>query len=299
MIKGGVLWKKKHHKKYNKYLEHQIYNLIRQDEHSALANVVDAFLMIVVLVSVVVAFISTFDLPTHYTTAINTMEMVFVILFTLEYAVRLWTADLMYPELSPTKARLKYAKSGMAIVDLLSILPFYLPMFGLSAGAMRGIKLLRLLRVFKINRYTSSLSLIGNVLKTRASQLLSSIIIILLLMFIASMLMYDIEHQAQPDKFKNAFSAMWWAMSTITTVGYGDIYPITTAGRILSAIITFLGIGLTAIPTGIVSAGFIEQSRKLEAQKAPKLKVEPHHKYCPCCGQPLPDSDEASIIDNV
>ena len=118
-------------------------------------------------------------------------------------------------------------------------------------------------------------------------------------MFIASMLMYDIEHQAQPDKFKNAFSAMWWAMSTITTVGYGDIYPITTAGRILSAIITFLGIGLTAIPTGIVSAGFIEQSRKLEAQKAPKLKVEPHHKYCPCCGQQLPDSDESTVIDNV
>lgn len=136
-----------------------------------------------------------------------------MILFSIEYIIRLWTAEIIYPDLSPVKARLTYDGTPMAIIDLLSIIPFYLSL----------IKLVRFLRVFKINRYTSSLSLIGQVLKARSSQLLSSITIILVLIFIAAMLMYDIEHLAQPEVFDNALSAMWWAMATITTVGYGDI----------------------------------------------------------------------------
>ena len=115
---------------------------------------------------------------------------------------------------------------------------------------------------------------------TRATQLISSIAVIVTLIFIAAMLMYDVEHTAQPEVFKNAFSAMWWAMSTITTVGYGDIYPITNLGRILSAIVTFLGIGLTAIPTGIISAGFIEQLQ----EDRPEKKAA---NFCKHCGESL------------
>lgn len=136
-----------------------------------------------------------------------------MILFSIEYIIRLCTAKIIYPDLSPVKARLTYDGTPMAIIDLLSIIPFYLSL----------IKLVGFLRVFKINRYTSSLSLIGQVLKARSSQLLSSITIILVLIFIDAMLMYDIEHLAQPEVFDNALSAMWWAMATITTVGYGDI----------------------------------------------------------------------------
>lgn len=266
---------------HNKIIEKYIYSLIRDDDdNSFVANLVDTFLMIIVLLSVVVAFLNTFEVSSTFKNTLYILEVFFVILFTIEYVIRLWTAELIYPDLTPAKARLKYARTPMAIIDLLSIIPFYLPLFGISSGAMSLIKLVRLLRVFKINRYTSSLSLIGQVLKARAAQLLSSITIILVLIFIAAMLMYDIEHLAQPEVFDNALSAMWWAMATITTVGYGDIYPITTLGRILSAFITFLGIGLTAIPTGIISAGFIEQS---QINKKPKHGDD----VCPCCGQKI------------
>lgn len=266
-------------------LEHKIYNLIREDDVNTWhADVVDGLLMIFVVASVVVAFLSTFDLDQTFHGVLQLFEIFFVIVFTIEYALRLWTAELVYPNLPAWKSRLKYAMTPMAIIDLLSVLPFYLPITGISVGALKSIRLLRVLRIFKINRYTSALTLIGRVLKTRATQLLSSILVIFVLIFIAAMLMYDVEHQAQPEVFNNALSAMWWAMSTITTVGYGDIYPITTTGRIISGFITFLGIGLTAIPTGIISAGFIEQSKTMKNSKSKEVTLD---EYCSHCGEKI------------
>lgn len=109
-----------------------------------------------------------------------------------------------------------------------------------------------------MNRYTSGLSSIGNVLKKKSDQLVSSIFVVFLLMIISSVIMYYFENPVQPDVFSNAFSGLWWAISTFTIVGYGDIYPLTIAGKIFSAIIALLGIGLVAVPTGIISAGFME-----------------------------------------
>lgn len=274
----------------NNYLEHKIYNLIREDDVNTFhADIVDGFLMLLVITSVFVAFFNTFEIASNFQNTLNFLELLFVVLFTIEYVLRLWTAELMYPQMDPWKARIKYAITPMAIIDLLSILPFYLPITGIRVGTLKAFRLVRLLRVFKINRYTSALTLIGRVLRTRASQLISSIGVIAVLIFIASMLMFDIEHQAQPEVFNNALSAMWWAMSTITTVGYGDIYPITTLGRVLSALITFLGIGLTAIPTGIISAGFIEQSTVLKNEREKKKEYHNQEgaKYCGHCGQPI------------
>lgn len=254
---------KKRHK--HNILEQRIYNLIREDDiNTFYANLVDGFLIFMVLLSVVVAFLSTFKISSGLEQTIVFLEVFFVLIFTIEYILRIWTAELIYPNLTPLQSRLRYALTPMALIDLISIIPFYLPLFGFSMGTFQAIRLVRLLRIFKINRYTNSLMVIGEVLKKRATQLFSSIIVIFVLMFIAAMLMYDVEHIAQPEVFDNALSALWWAMATITTVGYGDIYPITTLGRILSAFITFMGIGLTAIPTGIISAGFIEQSREMK-----------------------------------
>lgn len=238
--------------------------------------------MLFVVTSVIVAFLSTFDLSPGFQKTLGVLEIIFVVVFSIEYILRLWTGELIYPKLPAWRARIKYALSPMAIIDLLSVLPFYLPIVGISVGTLKSLRLVRVLRIFKINRYTSALSLIGKVLKTRATQLHSSILVIFVLIFIAAMLMYDVEHRAQPEVFNNALSAMWWAMSTITTVGYGDIYPITTIGRIISGFITFLGIGLTAIPTGIISAGFIEQSKVINNMKKAK-SVD----VCECCGQKM------------
>ena len=236
-----------------------------------------------IILTLVTVIAETFDIPSFLQDIFNKFEIVSILVFSVEYLLRLWTADLLHPELSPMRARLKYIASFMAIVDLLAILPFYLPFFiKIDLRALRTLRVIRLLRVFKINRYTSALSTIAQVFKNKASQLVSSMLVVGLLMIIASILMYNIESAVQPDKFANAFDALWWAIATLTTVGYGDVYPITVAGKILSIIIAILGIGMVAVPTGIITAGFSEVIDKQKSDKDDK-------KYCPFCGHKLDD----------
>lgn len=130
--------------------------------------------------------------------------------------------------------------------------------------AFRMIRIVRIFRLFRINYYFDSLSVITAVLKNRKQQLMSSVFIISVLMIASSLCMYSIEHEAQPEVFTNAFSGIWWAASSLLTVGYGDIYPITTLGKVFGIFITFLGVGVVAIPTGIISAGFVEQYAEMK-----------------------------------
>lgn len=150
--------------------------------------------------------------------------------------------------------------SFTGIVDLLSFLTYYLPVFFPSGvAAFRMIRIVRIFRLFKINAYYDSLNVITEVIAGKRQQLISSVFIILILMLASSLCMYSLENEAQPDVFQNAFSGIWWAASTLLTVGYGDIYPITFWGKLLGIFITFLGVGMVAIPTGIISAGFVDQ----------------------------------------
>jgi voltage-gated potassium channel len=180
-------------------------------------------------------------------------------------------------------AQMKYIFTFKASIDILSILPFYLPFLFPVKNLLflRSIRLLRILRLFKLDRYTDALGKIKNVLKNKSYQLLCSFSMIMILMLLSSVLMYYIEADEQPDVFENAFSGLWWAIATVTTVGYGDIYPITGLGKILGAFIALLGIGLIAILTAIISAGFVEQfSNK-------KAKNDDTKSYCPYCGKKL------------
>ena len=148
----------------------------------------------------------------------------------------------------------------MGIVDLLTFLPYFLPVFfPAGAVAFRMIRIVRIFRLFRINAYYDSLSVITEVIVSKSQQLISSVFIILVLMVASSLCMYSLEHEAQPEVFSNAFSGIWWATSTLLTVGYGDIYPITTMGKLFGIFISFLGVGMVAIPTGIISAGFVNQ----------------------------------------
>lgn len=163
------------------------------------------------------------------------------------------------------RAVCKYVFSFSGIVDLLSFLPYYLPVFFPSgAVAFRMFRVVRIFRLFRINAYYDSLNVITQVLASKAQQLRSSVFIILVLMIVSSLCMYSLEHDAQPEVFSNAFSGIWWSVSTLLTVGYGDIYPITTMGKIFSIFITFLGVGMVAIPTGIISAGFVDQYSRIK-----------------------------------
>ena len=234
----------------------------------------DLGLIFMILLNLFIAIFATFEASRPYQEIIDRIDFVTVAAFTVEYLLRVWTAEFLYPGISPLRAAARYMISFNGIIDLLSFFPYYLPVFlPQGAVAFRMFRVIRILRLFQINAYYDALNVIGAVLRSKRDQLLSSIFIILVLMTASSLFMYGLEHEAQPEVFKNAFSGMWWAVSTLLTVGYGDIYPVTTAGRVFGTVLTFLGVGMVAIPTGILSAGFVEQYRRLEQLDATGLDV--------------------------
>lgn len=228
----------------------------------------DIVLIAMILVNLLIAILSTFEDVKPYTEILNAVEWVTVAVFGVEYCLRVWTAQYLYPKLGRKKAALKYMISFNGIIDMLSFLPQLLPFF-FPAGvvAFRMFRVVRIFRLFRINAYYDGLNVIGEVIRSRRDQILSSVFIIFVLMTASSLCMYGLEHEAQPDVFRNAFSGFWWAVSTLLTVGYGDIYPITVLGRLFGIAITFLGVGMVAIPTGILSAGFVEQYSRLKSLK--------------------------------
>lgn len=228
---------------------------------SRLNQFYDIFSTLALVANLVCAFAATFDsLETKYGLIFDYVEEITVFFFAIDYALRIITAEQQYRGYPAGKAIAKYMTSGYGIIDLLSFLPHYLPtFFPAGAAVFRMLRVVRIFRLFRINAYSDSLTLIGNVLSKKKTQLLASVFVIVMLILASSLCMYSVEHEAQPDVFENAFSAIWWATSTLLTVGYGDIYPITVMGQILGIVITFLGVGLVAIPTGIISAGFVEE----------------------------------------
>ena len=220
----------------------------------------DVLMTVAILLNLFIAIAETYEELDAYRDIFDILEAITVIGFTVEYFLRLWTSNLLFPHESGKSAIKRYVFSFDGIIDLLSFLPFYLPFF-LPSGAVafRMFRIVRILRLFRVNAYSDALSVISKVLKRKRDQILSSVFIVLILMVASSLCMYSVEHEAQPEIFKNAFSAFWWSVSTLLTVGYGDIYPITTLGKVLSIVITILGVGIVAIPTGIISAGFVEE----------------------------------------
>ena len=237
-----------------------------EDGISRAYDIVNLFIILLNLtVSVALTFSS---IRATYADVLTAIESFTIAFFALDYILRLWTADHIYPELSKPVATLRYAVSLAGIVDLVSFLPYYLPAFyPAGTAAFRLFRVMRIFKLFRIGAYSDSLSIIGRVIYNKRQQLYSSMFIILVLMVASSLCMYNAEHEAQPEVFKNAFSGLWWAGSTLLTVGYGDIYPITDAGKLMGTCIAFLGVGVVAIPTGIISAGFIECYSELKEQE--------------------------------
>ena len=226
----------------------------------------DILSIVALALNLFAAFAITFDyMEEHYKGLLLTIEAVTTFFFAVDYALRLFTAGELYPRLPESKAYIKYIFSFTGMIDLLSFLPYYLPVFFPAGGAVfRLFRVARILRLFRINSYYDQLNVITEVLTSKSQQLLASVFIILILMMASSLCMYSVEHDAQPEVFQNAFSGIWWSVSTLLTVGYGDIYPITIPGKILGILISFLGVGMVAIPTGIISAGFVEQYQRLK-----------------------------------
>ena len=226
----------------------------------------DIFIAITICLNLFVTIFGTFDEAEPYKKILYGIELITVIVFIVEYMLRIWTAEYLEPQKTKLQATKNFVFSFFGIVDLITIVVFFLPFASSGLVAFRMLRVVRILNLFKLNKYNDSLKIITEVLKEKRGQIYSSIFIIVVLMIASSLMMYSIENRVQPDVFENAFSGIWWSVSTLLTVGYGDIYPITVAGKLMAIVISFLGVGLVAIPTGIISAGFVEHHTKLKTQ---------------------------------
>lgn len=252
--------------------------LDKASEGDRASRVIDSFIMALIVLNVGLVILETVrDLAESYATFFAAFELVSVGIFTLEYLLRLWACTSDEKFRGPMSGRFRYATTPMALVDLLAILPFYLPMFFvIDLRVLRAMRLFRLLRLFKLGRYSAALQTLGNVLSERKGELYVTSFVLVIMLVIASSLMYFVEHEAQPEAFSSIPSAMWWGMVTLTTVGYGDAYPVTSLGKILGAVIALLGIGMFALPAGILGSGFAEEIQKRKVSNV-----------CPHCGKAI------------
>ncbi len=245
-----------------KRLKKRIFEIIQISNTSDFpSRAFDIFLVAVILINITVLCLETFEELSAWMPVFSVIESFTLLVFCIEYALRIWTADYLFPGISRGEAVLRFLRSFDGVVELLTILPFFW-MEGFVV--FRMLRVVRIFHLFRINTNYDSFNVIVSVLYEKRNQLASSIFIILILMLASSLCMYSAEHEAQPEAFRNAFSGLWWSMSTLLTVGYGDIYPITPVGQLMAIVIAFLGVGVVAIPTGIISAGFVEQYNRAQ-----------------------------------
>lgn len=239
------------------------------------------FIYLLIILNIVAIILESYEnLNLKYSNEFYLFELFSVTIFTLEYFIRIWISDKTKED---KRERINFAFSTMGIIDLIAILPFYLPfIFPFDLRVLRILRLFRLLRIFKLSRYSKSLQTIKYIFKETRSELSITVFVTFVLMLLSSTLMFYIEHDDQPEQFANIGDAFWWAVATLTTVGYGDVYPITPLGKILSGIIALVGIGFVALPTGIISSAFIE---KIQNDKKQKKQSEICN--CPHCGKKI------------
>lgn len=204
----------------------------------------------------------------------DTLEPVSMIIFTIEYLLRIWscTADSRYRH--PVLGRLRFGITPLLLIDLVALLPFYLPFLGL--GDLRILRALRLLAwAARLGRYFEGIRTLGTVLRSKAVELFTVVLVLTVMLVLASSLMYYAEHNAQPDDFASIPEAMWWSIITLTTVGYGDVSPVTPVGKFMAGIIAVMGIGMFALPAGILGSGFLTEIQRQNRTSH----------VCPHCGE--------------
>jgi len=241
--------------------------------------VFDQLILGLIFLNVFAAIISTVpSIDEIYGSYFYSFEMFSVVVFTVEYLVRIWTCVEAESFSKPFLGRIKYFFTPMAMIDILAVLPFYIVLLGVDLRMLRVLRLFRLLRVAKAGRYFKAMHMIRNVFRSRKEELIISMLLILMILILSSSVMYYVENDTQPEAFSSIPASMWWAVATLTTVGYGDVYPVTTLGRIMGAIIAVAGVGLFALPAGLLASGFmdeIESKKKLTDSKT---------KLCKHCG---------------
>ena len=263
-----------------RHLKEKVYLLLDPTEGGTKWDrIINGIIVTLILLNTLAVILETVEsIDKSYGAVFNTFETVSVIIFSIEYCLRLWSCTASPKYRHWLGGRLRYAFSPGALVDLLAILPAYLPMlFRADLRFIRLLRLVRFFRFFKLSRYMNASRVIGNVFRAKREELVLSMVITFFLIVIASSIMYFVEHDAQPGKFSSIPETMWWSVATLTTVGYGDVYPVTTLGKTLTAVISVLGIGMFALPAGILASGFSNEFKKGRVARS----------CCPHCGGEL------------
>ena len=261
-------------------------------EGDRLSQTVDVTIIAVILANMAAVVLESFEgLHAGYAAWFFALELVSVALFTVELALRLWTCDLLRPGRPWPVAVVLFLVSPIGLIDLLAILPFYLPLLiPVDLRVVRILRLVRFLRLLKLTRYTRSVATMAAVVRERRHELMVAVFLTALLLVVASTLMYYLESKVQPEAFPNIVASLWWAVATLTTIGYGDVFPVTGLGRLLSGVIAVLGIGLVALPTAIISSGFVEALARTKSKAGGAEATDADSdavRVCPHCGKPL------------
>ncbi|MCL6471796.1 MAG: ion transporter [Firmicutes bacterium] len=245
-------------------LKERVYEIIEVSPPGDLTSrVFVVFIMTLIIASTIAVMFETVEsISSRYRSFFVLFDAFSVAIFTIEYILRLWTITASEKYRRPILGRLRYAITPLAIVDLVAILPFYIPAVLIDLRFVRVLRLFRIFRVFKLGRYSESLMTLGRVMRAKSAELAIILFVIAVLLVFSSSLIYYAEHDAQPKAFPNIPASMWWGVVTLTTIGYGDVYPITPLGKIFGAIVAILGIGMFALPAGILASGFSEEIRR-------------------------------------
>ncbi|MEB3826174.1 ion transporter [Phormidium sp. CCY1219] len=268
----------------NEQLKRRIYIILDVAGASdRLSQLFDVFIISLILLNVVAVALETVDwITAEFSDAFQSFETFSVTVFTLEYILRVWSCNASPRFRHPVWGRLKYTLTPLALIDLIAIIPFYLPFLFVDLRIIRALRLFRLLRLFKLGRYSKSLRTLIKVIFSKREELILTFSAVILLLLAASSIIYFAEHEAQPEAFPHIPAAMWWGVVTLTTVGYGDVYPVTAIGKVFGAGVAMLGIGIFALPAGILASGFSEE---IAARKERRKKIIRPPQICPHCGK--------------
>ena len=270
-------------------LKRRAYEILEKGEsHDIWSRRVDLFIIVLILLNILAVILESVKwLRDDYSLVFKNIELFSIVIFSVEYLIRIWSITENEEFSDPIRGRLKYLFSFYSIVDLLAVIPAYIPMITVvDSRVIRGIRILRLFRILKLSRYNKAFRHIRQVVKNAKEELVISLFAVLTLLVIVSSLMYFVEHDNQPEAFSSIPATMWWGVATLTTVGYGDVYPITSLGKLLAGIMAILGVGLFALPAGILANGFgisIETGAIDETEN----NKEDDDQTCDHCGQKL------------
>lgn len=249
------------------------FEILAVDGDHPWSHAFDLFIMTLIAVNVIAVMLATVGpLYEAHQMAFYNFEVISVAIFSVEYLGRLWSCTLDQDYTNPITGRLRFASRPFLVIDLLAILPFFLSGFLIDLRFLRSLRLLRFFRLLKLARYSESMQRFGYVIREKREDLTVAVAATIILLLVSASLMYFAERGAQPEQFSSIPAALWWGVVTLTTVGYGDVYPITILGRILGAVIAILGVGLVALPASILASGFIEEEVETDG-------------VCPHCGE--------------